>query len=728
MRPPGERVGEAAAPSTRMTSMTPPPWAAGLSEARASGAVAPVRRHARPRGAGAPATAGYRHDLDGLRAVAVLLVAVYHVWVHRVSGGVDVFLMLSGFFVGGGLLRSFARGAPVRLRDYLPRLARRLLPALVVVLAAVLVASMVWLPRTRWGDVSGETLASLLYVENWRLAVGEHTYGAADAMQSPLQHVWSLSVQGQVFVGVPLLLLAVWWCTRRWASPARLSAVHATVVVLAVASFFYALVSVRLDQSFAYYDTFARLWEYLTGTLLALAVVRARVSRGWSVVGGWVGVAVLLAAGLVVDGGSSFPGPAALVPVAGAALVVLAGATSDGRLPRGSVSRLLASTPVARAGGYAYTFYLWHWPVLVFAIVVRDRPVGWLAGTAVLLVAGALAYATRRWVEVPLRSATPRPRTDGLRGLRVAVAVAVALAVALPLGWFGQLEIQRRSFSTVDTASFEGFPGAMEVAAPGVFSVEKAATPVPDPVTAPFDVALPTRDECVTYNEDTTVVRCTYGDETARTVVAVVGNSHAEQWVDALSGIGSVSGFRVVTYLKGGCPFSLDTPEENPWQSCRDWNTEVVEELVESPPDAVFTIGTRYSWNDDSIPGNEFVPPGYVRAWEALDAVGVQVVALRDTPWLLESAPDCVAVSNDPTVCAVEATSVLDVRSPADDMELPANVALVDLNDIVCFDGVCPYVQGNRMVYRDNNHLTQAYVRSIAPVLEERVRDVLPVF
>lgn len=654
----------------------------------------------------------------------MLLVAVYHVWVHRVSGGVDVFLMLSGFFVGGGLVRSFVRQQPVRLTDYVPRLGRRLLPALVVTLTAVLVASAALLPQSRWSDVSGETLASLTYLENWRLALAAQTYGAADASQSPLQHVWSLSVQGQLFVGLPLVLLAVWWLAGRLAPRRRVTLLLTTLAAATAASFVYAVAAVSQDQSFAYYDTFARAWEYLAGALLATLAPKVRLSRAWALVAGWAGASLILATGLVLDGGSLFPGPATLMPLLGAALVVVGGARPTGAAPvAGSVNRLLSWSPVARAGGYAYAFYLWHWPVLVFVIVLLDRPVGWVTGLGVLVISCVLAWGTKTWVEDPLREPVPSvPRRPARsRAPRGAVLVAAAVVVALPVGWFVQVEARRATFAAVGAADLDGFPGALAVAAPGSFRVAAGVPPIPHPVVAPSDGAMPSADGCVTFNDDTAVVTCTYGDTSSPLVVAVVGNSHAEQWVDALDEIGQRVGFRVDTFLKGGCPLSLDTPAENPWDACRDWNRSVLDEIAASPPDAVFTIGTRYAWNDDSIPGNEFVPEGYRRAWEALGRADVPVVALRDTPWLPEPAPDCLASQQTYDSCAVQAERVLDPENPMERMALPDNVHAVDLNDIVCFEARCSYVQGNRVVYRDDNHLTRSYVVSIAPVLEARL-------
>ncbi|WP_454295674.1 acyltransferase family protein [Salana multivorans] len=203
-------------------------------------------------GEAAPAHRTYRHDIDGLRAVAIALVAAYHVWGHgRVSGGVDVFLMVSGFFVGGALLRRVSAGTGPRLRAYLPRLARRLLPALVITLAGVVIGTYFLLPRTEWTDVSAGVLASLTYWQNWHLAITGQMYGAADPDISPVQHIWSLSVQGQVFLLMPLLLLAAGRLLRsfRCEERTRSRVLVWLVVLLAAGSFGYACCGCRSHRT-----------------------------------------------------------------------------------------------------------------------------------------------------------------------------------------------------------------------------------------------------------------------------------------------------------------------------------------------------------------------------------------------------------------------------------------------------------------------------------------------
>src|ERR1700734_1739704 len=222
------------------------------------------------------ATGFYRHDLDGLRGIPIALVAMFHVWFGRVSGGVDVFLALSGFFFGGKILRA-ALSPAVSLSPMaeVVRLGRRLVPALVVVLAGCALLTILVQPQTRWETFADQSLASLGYYQNWQLANTASDYLRAGEAVSPLQHIWSMSVQGQFYVA----FLLVAGCAVLFRRPLKAHLRTMFVVLLSaltVASFVYAIFAHSDDQSIAYYDSFARAWELLLGALVGAVVAHVR--------------------------------------------------------------------------------------------------------------------------------------------------------------------------------------------------------------------------------------------------------------------------------------------------------------------------------------------------------------------------------------------------------------------------------------------------------------------
>ena len=218
----------------------------------------------------------HRPELQGLRAVAVALVVVYHVWFGRVSGGVDVFFVISGFLLTGQLARAAGRG-PLELGRRWSRTIVRLLPCAVVVLVATVVAGTLLLPEGRWPQTLREVVAAALFLENWRLAADAVDYAARSTMSSPVQHFWSLSIQGQFFLVWPLLVALVGIAARGDAARVR---AHLTVATLGVfaASLTFSVVLTATNQPLAYFHSLTRLWEFALGGLLALTIDTVRLA------------------------------------------------------------------------------------------------------------------------------------------------------------------------------------------------------------------------------------------------------------------------------------------------------------------------------------------------------------------------------------------------------------------------------------------------------------------
>lgn len=683
-------------------------------------------RHARKLAA---PKSGYRYDIEGLRAVAILLVAGYHIWGNgRVSGGVDVFFMISGFFVGGGLLRRIQTGEPFGLGAYVRKLGRRLLPPLVLTLAAVVVGTWLWLPRSQWSDVAGGVLASATYTENWRMALNGQAYAVADPLSSPVQHIWSLSVQGQLFVALPILLLVaralLIRCGLQEDRVKRSLAVG--IAVMASASLMYAVIGVRDNQAFAYFDTFARAWEYLAGTLVAVLAMRWAPRAGLATVMGWVGVAAILATGVAVDGRGTFPGLAALLPIGGAALLIFSG-VSSGAERKASPSRLLGWRPLAASGGYAYEFYLWHWVVLVFALAATGREsFGWLAGGAVLVVSGVMAWAGRMVVAWAMKPRSVQVASGRREGVLVPAAVGVlTLSLAVPAGWLTYRELNPWTGATdLDVSQH---PGALTLLNGNQWPTPADVAFVPGILDAADDWPLENRDECEqTGIDDPDVKLCLMGDLTAPRTVALVGGSHSANFAPAIDVLAQEAGVRIEGYFKQGCPLAIwgENLDEELSQSCVSWNIEVLARIVHGDAVGVITTGTRPGFERDDWDDGDYVPGEYVAAWEYLAAHEIGVAALRDNPWFSQHARACVeefGASADE--CAESRDDVLgsDVLTGAIDSEW---FTAVDLSDSMCEEQLCRPVVGNVLAYIDESHLTATFSRTLAPSMQMGLENV----
>ena len=392
---------------------------------------------------------GFRPDIEGLRAVAVVAVVLFHAGLPGIGGGfigVDVFFVISGFLITGLLWREVSTAGTVGLRRFYGARARRLLPASAYVGIVVLICSAVLSPPLQARRFIVDGIASALYVSNYRFALQGIDYFSDPMSSSPFQHYWSLGVEEQFYLVWPPLIIATAWLVRRvrrrTSADATSSAGPYLVVLalVAVVSFAASLMLTRALPPMAFFSLPTRAWELAVGGVVALTVAQwRRLSALPAAVAGWAGLGVILLGCTRLGATTPYPGTAALVPVLGTALVIGAGCAAPAR----GVGRVLALPPMRAVGRVSYSWYLWHWPVqlALVSLILPGHPVtgrleGGLAGA---LLSGGLAALTLHFIENPLRYAA-RVRRSGARSLAlggaataVAVGVGVALLVVVPV-------------------------------------------------------------------------------------------------------------------------------------------------------------------------------------------------------------------------------------------------------------------------------------------------------
>ncbi|MEU3269733.1 acyltransferase family protein [Saccharomonospora sp. NPDC006951] len=662
----------------------------------------------------------YRPELQGLRALAAALVVIYHVWLGRISGGVDVFFLVTGFLITGQLYRATMRGR-IELRPMWGRIIKRLLPAVVTVLLATVAIAFVLLPEVRWFQTIKEVVASALFVENWRLAADSADYFAQHDQASLVQHFWSLSIQGQFYLVWPLLVVLVVFVARRAGWSVRKSMFGGLAVVFGI-SLAYSVWLTTADQPLAYFSSLTRVWEFALGGLLALSIDKISLPKAPRIALGWLGVAGLVSAGLILQVGTVFPGYAALWPTMAAVMVLVAGST-------GSVlgaDRLLSSRPLGYLGKLSFSLYLWHWPVLLFYSIARDQPeVGLRGGALIIAISLVLAAATFHLVEEPVRRSQIGVTTRwGAYRFGVLALVPVLLAAG---AW--QLIGQQRASFTLNPDD-PVYQGARAVGAPIEGSQPAAHGDVP--LIPPF-AALPDQfdkfeeEDCWLAERNEELVVCTIdppasAEPTKRIVVA--GDSHSQQYNAALRPLVEQRGWQVISMGRGACPLSTDSDSLPGDQACMDWNTSVTEEILEMRPDAVLTIGTR----DVRVGLTEWTPPGYVAQWRALSDAGIPVVAVRDNPRFDFEPSDCVRNSSTGALeeCGIPRAEMLPEQAPYETLpDVPPGVHFLDFSDYFCPDGMCRPVIGNVLVYLDDNHVTAAYLETMSAVLDEQLEATL---
>ncbi|MCP3424879.1 acyltransferase [Rothia sp. AR01] len=665
----------------------------------------------------------YRPEVDGLRTVAILLVVVFHIWLGRVSGGVDVFLLISAFLLTGSFARKLEAGKPLGIRQisgYWTHVFKRILPLAVLTVLGVLLATRLWYPAGRWHEIMGESLAVVTYASNWFSAAHHVDYYATDAsLASPLRHFWSLSMQGQVFLLWPVLIaLGGLWARRRgWGVRPALALLFGIVLAGSLA---FSVWFTAANQQAAYFNTFARLWEFALGSLVALALPSLRLSARLRVALGWLGVIAIVLCGVVVEVEGAFPGYAALLPTLAAALVIVAGDTGS----RYGVDRLLASRPMVYLGGRAYALYLVHWPILVFYLVFDGgERAGPVAGLAIIAVSILLSILLTRHVDAPLRG-WAWPAASRRRALAVCGACGVLVLGAVG-AWQGRIAYMTGAYVTQNAASQN--PGAASQD-PGAAATTEAETTgvslpyAPARATDLFTETRPCSEEGIeTYGMEEGVCAHPVPNAEPTQRVLAVGNSHTEQWLTALTRTAEERGWDLVVVIRHGCHFT--TPEDNAFDAaCADWVPRAERFVLDYGADVVFLQGTASTFEKDRAEG-EYVRPGTEEMVRKVTAAGSDVVAFRDNPRFEVSHEECQRLGGD-----CDYTSpMLEAANPLDEWVGPRTPGFgtMEMNDLVCPEGVCSPTVGNVYTFVDDNHLTATFVRSTQEFFDARLDDAL---
>lgn len=683
-----------------------------------------------------------RYDIQGLRAFAVLSVIVFHLWPLRLSGGfvgVDVFFVISGYLIIGHILREVTKTGTVRLGAFWSRRAKRLLPSSLLVLLSVSVATLLIVPSSFWKQYFGDVIASALYSQNWKLAADSVNYLSATDAASPMQHFWSLSVEEQFYIGIPLLIVALIAIRRRFARAGSdpTTAIRVLLVVVIVASFLWCLVQTSSAESIAYFSTATRAWEFALGGLAStFAVVRAsadgaRVRHLLATILAWVGAGLLVLSLFVITRSTPFPGSAAALPVVGALLVVAFGA-------RSGLQRLGAVRPIAFIGRISYSLYLWHWPLIVLVPFVTGHDLGTRAKLAILVVSFVLASVTTVVLEEPLRFSrlmkTMRPR-------RVAVVGLVATVVVVSVSAGGLVDLDRQ---TRDAKAFAASLATGDVDCFGAAALISSPKPCVNPKLR--EVMTPTlanassdddnRRECWGMPHPPSPGLCTFGPKTGyKKHLLAIGDSHNNALMGTYKRIAEKYDWRIDVSGVGGCYWTTATqpaPFYAAAVNCKNWKAAITS-LV-ATEQGLSAIVVTHSTTDLPVnprPGetrDETTVNGLAEAWSTATNRGIPILAIRDNPRPIPSTVTCVAQTpiaqiNKCDVPISQAFATYDGQQDA-----IARVGLgkfIDLSRYECTPTVCPPVIGGVLVMRDPSHLTATFANSLAPYLGQEMAAAL---
>ena len=665
-------------------------------------------------------------EIQGLRALAVTSVVAYHLSPRALPGGfvgVDVFFVISGYLITSLLLREVELSGRVDLRRFWERRVRRLIPAQMTVAVLSAIAAVAVFPRHAGADALRQVPTAVLNVHNIALARASVDYLAQDSAGGMLDHYWSLAIEEQFYLGLPLVLAALALRCPSWRSFVRRAT--AAIIVILVLSASYLTLSLPAWSPSDYFSTGMRVWQLAAGALLALVIRRLPRDMLLLRTAGVAGVGAILVATLVIDGAGAYPSVSATLPVGGAVLALWGFAH-----PRGGVrSSLLRSRPLVAVGDWSYSIYLVHWPVIVIGRQVaggRESPS--VLALELLVIAG-LSLVLHRHVETPLRHGpeTSVRRSVLWRALAVIVGVAgtAVLAATLLAGAHGE------RLDTVPTGlgSPYGAPALGQPGGPHFLTSDIAVHPDPA-AAARLDTPLAGIEECQIEPEDRVPRLCELGASAPAPTVLLLGDSHAAQWLPAVRAIADQRGWRVLTILHSSCAFSTVPRAYSPAaeSACRSAN-EATAKLVAERDDVDLVLTSALS--GDSFAGSTEDPDvgarGFAGAWRELVAHGMPVVAIRDNPRFVAGGrvTDCVRHDDSsPQRCDLDRAASMFEDQQIAAVESTPGTALIDLTDHLCLTDTCPAVIGSVLVYRDNNHLTATFARSLARALDHELGGV----
>ena len=693
---------------------------------------------------------GYRPDIEGMRAVAIGLVLYYHAGLPFLPGGfigVDVFFVISGFLITGLLIRELEQHGTISLSRFYARRAKRLLPATAVVLTATALLTWLTAPVVQWRAFGTDITGAALYVVNWVLAGRAVDYLAEGVGVSPVQHFWSLAVEEQFYIVWPLLLVlvAMWLRRRPGARPRAVMAAGILLVILP--SFIWSLYLTQANPERAFFVTTTRLWELGIGAFVAIGSrVWAQVPKAVAIPLGWVGLAAVVASGMLITAESAWPGYLALAPTLGSAAVIIAGFTSGMAGPAG----LLALRPAVWVGGLSYSLYLWHWPMLISA-ENQWGELSALEGLGVVAFSVVPAYLCYRFVENPLRFNSHLSRSNrltlSLGGNFTAVGVVAGLALILAVpstagadrpteAGPGGAAIRSDSGRGDSEGEATAGPGGAEPPPGSVASLANVESFTPSAVEAVNDVPQRPKEEgCQVDQVSAEPVRCEYGDKEGELTVALVGDSKVLQWQSVLEAIAKEHGWHMISFTKSACAFSsgMQVASGQQYTSCAEWNDAVLGRLSDLQPDVVLTTNrVNEVLADPTDLGSrteDAMVDAVTESWQELNDQGIPVVSILDNPSPGISIYECVAENmDDLSQCTFDRSTGIASSSAPGHLEAAERVPgtrTVDVREAICPEQTCVPVIGNVLVYRQTSHITDTYARTLRPVLEAELVPVV---
>jgi peptidoglycan/LPS O-acetylase OafA/YrhL len=653
-------------------------------------------------------TQNYRADIDGMRAVAVLLVVIFHANAAWLSGGfigVDVFFVISGYLIGTILMDEITRTGRINLIEFWARRTRRLAPSAVLVVLATLAAAWFILPPAEILRATRDAVFGLFYVTNWQNLIDSVDYFGDRSAPSLFVHFWSLAVEEQFYIYFCILFVLA--KVRSSSADQTFRRVAALSMVIASLSFIACVVMTRQAQPVGYFGTHTRIWQLSMGLAIALLARAGRLPSARAAQGAsGMGLFAILFAAVMFEGEAGYPGVLALLPTLGAAALIWAGMSGQMSM----VSNVLSFRVLTTIGKRSYALYLWHWPVFQLWKIQFGQWTAVDMALAIFLTA-VLAGLSYHFIENPVRHSIylrSRPKIS-LTSLVAAISFAAIFAGAL------QYQIGQRKFLALPSGQ------------------------VIDLNLARRDIAAIYAAKCHVDQPSIDLTGCVYGSVNATKTIVLLGDSHSAQWFSAVDQFGRDNGYAVHIMTKSACipvdAIIYNSSMKRVYSECAAWREKAYQKIQELQPDAVLIGASSYNPYDETSGAAIKDAAALMELQKAQDrsvarlaGVSGKVVLFQDTPRLNMNAIDCLE-SNPKKyaqTCAwpIE-TVMLTSPFPWSQKGMGRDWFVLDMLDQVCPNGICAMIQGDLVTMRDTHHLTDRFAAALAPEFARRLNAIL---
>lgn len=632
----------------------------------------------------------FRPEIEGLRFVAALLVAIYHIWLGRVSGGVDVFFIISGYLITASIISKINKDGFLSFSKFFGGLLKRLLPNATVVLLVVGIATFFLVPGSLVVKTIKELLASLFYYQNLQLAFSNTDYLNSEQAKTPIEHFWAMSIQGQFYIMWFIIFTIIVLIWRKKTGLNIHTTLNSVFAIIFIISLTYSIYATNDNQAFAYFNPLARSWQFALGGLVYLNLHKLKLPIIVSNILGWFGLFGLLVTGLIFDVSIMFPGYVALWPMFCAVLILLSG----NQVSSYGVERLLSQPALMKLGGISFGIYLWHWVILSFYNYSVYEEMTIVTGILIIVASIILSLLSTKFIETPMRKRTGK-----------SAFIRVGMLAVLTFGVIGVLAVDHKvNGQDVDETVIPSqvYPGAS--ADPTFISEEN---PVPSVETVKDDMSDAYSDGVMIY-EGAGLKPKAYGQiEDYDYHILLVEGSHSSHWLGALQQIAETEKIKITHLGKANARFTMGEQIE---QVSMDWMGNVNKYLEENSDsfDLLFTSA------DVGNVEEKDVPEGFIDEFEFVQNLGLQVFAVRDNPRLTINAIE--AYERD-TSAHYDVSQHLPERNW--DEVTDTGAVLYDYSENIAPGKVFTPVRGNVFVYFDSSHMTNSFSRTLGPVIKD---------